>query len=587
MADQKISALTGISTPDDADVLPIVDSSVPQTKKITVSDLRVSMSGGVPSNTRVAGFDDFTDNPWNAWQLIKENNADISQGTNGAAYGFPGSGALALNVDNTAGSKTKILRRTTGLVLDAAEPIIIEYRVWPAAAGVYNDTEAEWFVGLSDDDQLTNGAVLYAQWTDGTSTRTHYIGVVVATVPTLLPVVLPPLGVGQTGYKIKLTLSTTALLVDEGAYAVLGNLVIAVPQVTYLPFTQLGKEGGDGNRSLVLDWCRWSALRYATAIGAPSGGEFNGVTDPLEGSTGAVDNAALVADGVTGNRLKASPVVIDVGGNVTGVGNLTATGTIQGNNVTATGTVSGNDANLTGNITVGGTVDGRDVATDGIKLDGIEFFADVTDAANVAAAGAVMGSEFSVGYPGVLRADGVGGRALMRYEVAGIPPTVNDDSGDGFNRGSMWFDTGTQTIYFCLDPSVAAAIWVPLANLTIAANIYNPVFTPSDVNITITQVDSFRYTRIGSVVHVSGLVELETDGASAPDTIEISLPIVVGSSTIGFLSGSYTCQQDQTLRGPIWGDVDGVSASAFMQFVPTVAGGPYFVTIEFSYRTTS
>jgi|9_EtaG_2_1085328.scaffolds.fasta_scaffold00169_15 hypothetical protein len=45
---------------------------------------------------------------------------------------------------------------------------------------------------------------------------------------------------------------------------------------------------------------------------------------------------------------------------------------------------------VTGNITVGGTVDGRDVATDGTKLDGVEASADVTDTANVTAAGAAM-----------------------------------------------------------------------------------------------------------------------------------------------------------------------------------------------------
>ena len=39
--------------------------------------------------------------------------------------------------------------------------------------------------------------------------------------------------------------------------------------------------------------------------------------------------------------------------------------------------------NVTGNISVSGTVDGRDLATDGSKLDGIESGADVTDAANV------------------------------------------------------------------------------------------------------------------------------------------------------------------------------------------------------------
>tara|TARA_B100001057_G_scaffold464895_1_gene520487 strand:- start:4197 stop:5549 length:1353 start_codon:yes stop_codon:yes gene_type:complete len=38
---------------------------------------------------------------------------------------------------------------------------------------------------------------------------------------------------------------------------------------------------------------------------------------------------------------------------------------------------------VTGNVVVSGTVDGRDVATDGTKLDGIEASADVTDGANV------------------------------------------------------------------------------------------------------------------------------------------------------------------------------------------------------------
>jgi len=46
-----------------------------------------------------------------------------------------------------------------------------------------------------------------------------------------------------------------------------------------------------------------------------------------------------------------------------------------------------------GNVTLNGTVDGRDIATDGTKLDGIEALADVTDTANVTAAVALMDSE--------------------------------------------------------------------------------------------------------------------------------------------------------------------------------------------------
>ena len=54
-----------------------------------------------------------------------------------------------------------------------------------------------------------------------------------------------------------------------------------------------------------------------------------------------------------------------------------------------------NNPAFTGNITVTGTVDGRDIATDGTKLDTIETSADVTDTANVTAAGAVMDSELT------------------------------------------------------------------------------------------------------------------------------------------------------------------------------------------------
>jgi hypothetical protein len=50
---------------------------------------------------------------------------------------------------------------------------------------------------------------------------------------------------------------------------------------------------------------------------------------------------------------------------------------------------------VTGNIVVSGTVDGRDIATDGTKLDTIETNADVTDTTNVTAAGALMDSEIA------------------------------------------------------------------------------------------------------------------------------------------------------------------------------------------------
>jgi len=42
------------------------------------------------------------------------------------------------------------------------------------------------------------------------------------------------------------------------------------------------------------------------------------------------------------------------------------------------GTITANGLNVTGDLTVTGTVDGRDIASDGTKLDGVEAGADVT-----------------------------------------------------------------------------------------------------------------------------------------------------------------------------------------------------------------
>ncbi len=93
---------------------------------------------------------------------------------------------------------------------------------------------------------------------------------------------------------------------------------------------------------------------------------------------------------------------VDFGAGIDVTGNITVTGTVDGRDVAADGVTA--DAALpkaggtmTGNIVMSGgqTVDGRDVSVDGTKLDTIETNADVTDTANVTAAGALMDSELT------------------------------------------------------------------------------------------------------------------------------------------------------------------------------------------------
>ena len=102
---------------------------------------------------------------------------------------------------------------------------------------------------------------------------------------------------------------------------------------------------------------------------------FNAATgaQAIKTDTGLTYNAAT-------NTLTTSVFVGNITGNVTGdvTGNVSGSaGSATGNAATATALTSGNKTingvlDVTSNITVGGTVDGRDVASDGSKLDGIE-----------------------------------------------------------------------------------------------------------------------------------------------------------------------------------------------------------------------
>jgi len=109
---------------------------------------------------------------------------------------------------------------------------------------------------------------------------------------------------------------------------------------------------------------------------------------------GLIPNTAGDSIGLTGTRISKGwftdlEVTNAIAGSITGSA-ATVTAAAQPN-ITSVGTLT--SLAVTNNITVGGTVDGRDLATDGTKLDGIEALADVTDATNVDAAGATMNAD--------------------------------------------------------------------------------------------------------------------------------------------------------------------------------------------------
>jgi hypothetical protein len=131
-------------------------------------------------------------------------------------------------------------------------------------------------------------------------------------------------------------------------------------------------------------------------------------------ATSGDDNRLLRSDGTTGNGAQESAVTVDDSGNVSTSGSVTSPDIITtdvqasgsagviiknsggtavvtagagvGTGVTlAGGTNVGGQLDVTGNILVSGTVDGRDVATDGTKLDGIATGAEVNTIESVTA----------------------------------------------------------------------------------------------------------------------------------------------------------------------------------------------------------
>ena len=155
-----------------------------------------------------------------------------------------------------------------------------------------------------------------------------------------------------------------------------------------------------------------------TVIGGTTPASITGTaitgTSFVIGSANISESELETIDGITAGTVAASKaVVVDANKDATGFRNITITGELDAATLDVSGNIDvdgvtnldvvdidgavdmASTLTVASNITVGGTVDGRDVAADGTKLDGIEASADVTDTTNVTAAGALMDSELT------------------------------------------------------------------------------------------------------------------------------------------------------------------------------------------------
>ena len=204
------------------------------------------------------------------------------------------------------------------------------------------------------------------------------------------------------------------------------------------------------------------------------------------------------------------------------------------------GTVTATGASITGNITVSGTVDGRDVATDGTKLDGIEASADVTDATNVASAGAVMESDTStVNMSFVVDEDNMASDSATKIPTQqSVKAYVDANAGGGsigIQSGGTSITSEASTINFVgtgitmADDGSVTDITIP----TITRSATRVVATDAQTAFTVAEYDSSFID-----VYLNGVKLDSTEYATTNST---TITLTTGASTGDiFESVSYT-----------------------------------------------
>jgi len=184
-------------------------------------------------------------------------------------------------------------------------------------------------------------------------------------------------------------------------------------------------------------------------------------------------------------------------------------------------------AAFTGAITTNSTFDGRDVATDGTKLDGIEASADVTDTANVTAAGALMDSELTS--EASVKALNQGVATTDSPTFAGLTTTADVSFGDNdkaifgadsdmslFHNGNNAFlDNDTGTLFIQTDAlsvkNAAGTESVMLGAADGAVTLYHN--NSVKLATTATGIDVTGSITTDGLTSVGGFISIGADGA--------------------------------------------------------------------------
>ncbi len=178
-----------------------------------------------------------------------------------------------------------------------------------------------------------------------------------------------------------LTVSGTQTVINSNTLNIGDNIIVLNTDETGTPSQNAGIEVERGSATnVVLRWNETTDKWQFTNDGSSYEDIGAGITVQEEGSSlsTAATTLNFVGSAVTATGSGATKTITITGGDVVTdtTPQLGGDLDLNSNDITGTGNL-----NITGNISLSGTVDGRDVATDGTKLDGIETGA--TDDATV------------------------------------------------------------------------------------------------------------------------------------------------------------------------------------------------------------
>ncbi len=155
--------------------------------------------------------------------------------------------------------------------------------------------------------------------------------------------------------------------------------------------------------------------------------------------------------------------------------------------------------------------------------------------------------------------------------TATVVPTSNDDDAHGYQIGSVWINTNTGLVYYCLDATTMAAVWGPAGSGTVTSvncGSLSPLFSTGVSDTTTDPTISF--TLSGAAAHTFFGNNTGSTGAPGYHAIAAAdLPSTAVNSTSGLsplFSSSITAQalnftQSNAAAGSMYGNFNATSSA--------------------------